>query len=366
MREPLGINRTTILLAVSVMQICIASLLLNSLRMENWSAVLAEDSEGYILAARFFSGMDTPAESLPLLKYRLFSPLIPCVASLVGRMMPLEYAFLLLNCFFWMASVYLVYRLSAALFNGQIAYCCALLFTSSLPLIVWGLPIMVDMGSFFMAGLNCLLIINRSQKRTERLLLAVTLALAVLTKPNLISLVLFYVLYVGAGKEFGTAAVITAVALMLVGVVYLLLGLTVEDFLALGYLRHRGFMYVANAFLFCFHWGLPLALWGFAAEKKHRAFYLAYFISSFGCYLAFVHNPRLLFITFPAVLPLAARGMELLTRAAAPRWSFQPQRMLTYLTVCYMLTSNILAGIYLYITRVLQYRSIEGVRNFLG
>jgi hypothetical protein len=66
------------------------------------------------------------------------------------------------------------------------------------------------------------------------------------------------------------------------------------------------------------------------------------------------------------VLPLAAQGMELLAREAAPRWSFQPQRMLTSLTVCYMLISNMLAGIYLYITRVLQYRSIEGVRNFLG
>jgi len=359
-------NRTAILLAVTVTQIIIASLLLNYLRMENWSAVFAEDSEGYMLAARFFSGMDTPVESLPLLKYRLFSPLIPCLASLIGRFMPLEYAFLLLNCFFWMASVFLIYRLCAALLNGQLGYCCALLFTSSLPLIVWGLPIMVDMGSFFMAGLNCLLIINRSQRREAWLLLALTLGLAILTKPNLISLVIFFMLYAGAGKTFGKAAVVAAVALMLVGGVYLLLGLTVEDFLALGYLRHRGFVYVANAFLFCFHWGLPLVLWGFAAEKKHRAFYLAYLISSFGCYLAFVHNPRLLFITFPAVLPLTARGMELLAQEAASRWSFQPQRMLTCLTVCYMLTSNILAGIYLYITRVLQYRSIENVSNFLG
>ncbi len=366
MKEPLGTHRTAILLAVAVIQICIAALLLNALRMENWSAVIAEDSEGYVLAARFFSGMDTPAESLPLLQYRLFSPLIPFLASLIGRLMPLEHAFLLLNCFFWMTSVFLVYRLSAALLNGQLGYCCALLFTTSIPLIVWGLPIMVDMGSFVMAGLNCLLIINRPQRRAAWLLLACTLGLAILTKPNLISLVIFLMLYAGAGKEFGKAAVVAAGTLMLVGGVYLLLGLTAEDFRTLGYLRHRGVVYVANAFLFCFHWGLPLALWGFAAEKKHRAFYLAYFISTFGCYLAFVHNPRLLFITFPAVLPLAVRGMELLAREAAARWRTQPQRMLASLVVGYMLTSNILAGLYLYLTRVLQYRSIEGVKNLLG
>jgi 4-amino-4-deoxy-L-arabinose transferase-like glycosyltransferase len=364
MKEALGINRTAILLATAAMQMCIAALLLNYLSMENWSAVFAEDSEGYILAARFFSGMDTPVASLPLLKYRLFSPLIPFLASLIGRLFPLEYSFLLLNCFFWMMSAYLVYRLSAVLLNRQLAYCCALLFTTSLPLIVWGLPIMVDMASFFMAVLNCLLMVKRPQRQAAWLLLVVTLALAVLTKPNLISLAIFFVLYAGVEKELGKAAAVIAVALLLVGGVYLLLGLTVEDFLALGYLRHRGFVYVANAFVFCFHWGMPLALWGFAAEKKHRAFYLAYCISSFGCYLAFVHNPRLLFITFPAVLPLAVQGMDLLSREAAVRWRIQPQRLFTYLAVSYVLTSNILAGTYLYITRVLQYRSIESVSNF--
>jgi hypothetical protein len=31
-----------------------------------------------------------------------------------------------------------------------------------------------------------------------------------------------------------------------------------------------------------------------------------------------------------------------------------------------MLTSTMLAAVYLYITRVLQYRSIEGVKHLLG
>lgn len=359
-------NRTSILFAISVVQIFIASLLLNFLSMENWSAVIAEDSEGYILAARFFSGMETPVESIELLKYRLFSPLIPFLASLIGRLIPLKYAFLPLNCFFWISSVYLVYQLSAVLLDRQLAYCSALLFTTSLPLIVWGLPVMVDMGSFFMAALSCLLIMNRPQPRAAWLLLALMLALAILTKPNLISLLIFFMLYAGLGKEYGKIVMVTAVSLLLVGGVYLLLGLQVEDFLTLGYLRHRGLVYVTNALVFCFHWGIPLALWGFAAGKKHRAFYLTYFISTFGCYLAFVHNPRLLFITFPAVFPLVVRGMEQLTRKAAARWSMDPQRMLTCLTICYVLTSNILAGIYLYVTRVLQYRSVESISNFLG
>jgi 4-amino-4-deoxy-L-arabinose transferase-like glycosyltransferase len=366
MKDQSETNRLFFLLAISVVQILISSLLLNYLSMENWSAVFAEDSEGYILAARFFSGLDAPPESLQLLKYRLFSPLIPLLASLIGRIVPLEYAFFILNCFLWIAAVYLVYRLSEMLLNPQLAYCSALLFATSLPLIVWGLPIMVDMASFFMAALSCLLIINGSHKKAAWPLLALTLALAILTKPNLISLVLFFVFYAGGGKEYGKAVLVTGVSLSLVGGIYLLLGLRLEDFLTLGYLRHRGPVYVANALVFCFHWGLPLAAWGFTAAQKHRSFYLTYLLSAFGCYLAFVHNPRLLFITFPAVLPLVVQGMELLTRETARRWSLHPQRFLTSLTVGYMLTSNILAALYLYITRVLQYRSVESITNFPG
>jgi len=366
MRERPGMNRTSILLAIAMVQIVISSLLLNYLRMGNWSAVFAEDSEGYILAARFFSGNEIPAASLPLLKYRLFSPLLPFLASLLGRIIPLEYAFLLLNCLLWLCSVYLIYRLSAVLLKPQLAYYCALLFTSSLPLIVWGLPIMVDMGAFFLVVMNCLLIIKSSQKKRVWLLLALTLPLAMLTKPNLICLVIFFALYAGFGKEYGKTVMVVAVTLMLVGGVYLSLGLTLEDFRTMGYLRHRGFVYVVNALIFCFHWGIPLALWGFAAEKNHRTFYLTYLVSSFGCYLTFVHNPRLLFITFPAVLPLVVQGMELCAQKAAERWRIQPQRLLTSLVAYYMLTSNLLAVVYLYITRVLQYRSIESIKHFLG
>lgn len=365
MKDRQGINYTSTLLLLSLAEMLVSSLLLTYLNMGNWSAVLAEDSEGYILVARFFSGHNAPAPSLPLLRYRLFSPLVPCLASLLARIMPLEHAFLMLNCFFWLSSVYLVYRFSAVLLNRTLGYYCALIFTTSLPLIVWGLPVMVDMAAFFMAVLNCFIITHPSQSRAVRMLVALTLPLAVLTKPNLISLVIFIAFYSGLRKEYGSMAAVGAVTLMLVGGVYLSLGLTIQDFLALGYLRHRGFVYVVNALIFCFHWGIPLALWGFYAERDNRAFYLTYLVSTFGCYLAFVHNPRLLFITFPAVLPLIVRGIALCSERFAGQWHLTPRQLLTTLTAGFMLTSNLLAAFYLYITRVLQYRSIETLGDLL-
>ena len=193
----------------------------------------------------------------------------------------------------------------------------------------------------------------------------VALTLAILTKPNLISLLIFLVLYAGMQKQYGRVLSVLSVSGIVVGGIYLFLGLGIEDFLTYGYLRHRGTFYVANALVFCFHWGLPLAVWGFLRGKEHRIFYLTYLVSTFGCYLSFVHNPRLLFIVFPAVLPLVTSGMEACAHKAEHFRNGKPGRSLVALVYCYMLTSTLLAALYLYITRVLQYRSIESISNLL-
>ena len=367
MREALRTNRTVILFFVSLIQMFIAVLLLNNLSMEGWSVIQAEDSEGYLLAARFFLGEDTPADSLPLLKYRLFSPLVPFAAALLARLMPLKYTFLLLNCLLWLVSVHLFYRFSKRLLTERLAYYCALLFASSLPLTIWGLPIMVDMAAFFFTILTCLLVTQPdAKKKSTYPVLALTLSLAILTKPSLVSLLIFFVLYAGIQKQYGRVLSVLSVSVIVVGGTYLFLGLGIEDFLTYGYLRHRGVFYVVNALVFCFHWGLPLALWGFLREKQYRLFYLTYLVSTFGCYLSFVHNPRLLFVIFPAVLPLVISGMEACAHKIAYLRKDKPGRGLVPLVYSYMLTSTMLAALYLYITRVLQYRSIEGVKHLLG
>ena len=360
-------KRVIILILVSLLQMAVSTLLLNNLSMENWSVIYAEDSQGYLLVARYFLGEEIPYSSLPLLKYRLFSPVVPFIASLVARIFPLKYTFLFLNFCFWFVSVYLFYRFSKNLLNEKLAYYCALLFTTSLPLIVWGLPIMVDMAAFFFAVLNCLVITHLStDKRSRFLIVALTLSLAILTKPNLFSLLLFFILYAIFQKQYVRILAVVIITLILVGGVYLHLDLGLEDFLAYGYLRHQGFFYLLNSLVFCFHWGVPLAVWGFYLERGQRNFYLTYLASTFGCYLLFVHNPRLMFIVYPAVLPLVVRGIEASAQRVANRWQQKPDRTIAILVFGYVLTSNILTVLYLFITRVLQYRSIEGLKQLLG
>ena len=360
------INRMIILILVSIFQMVVSALMLNNLSMENWSAIYAEDSEGYLLVAHCFLGEEISSSSLPLLKYRLLSPVVPFIASFLARFLPLEGAFLFLNCCFWLLSVCLFYQFSKSLLREEMAYYCALLFTTSLPLIIWGLPIMADMASFFFAILNCLLITRfLSDKRRAYLIIVLTIPLAILTKPNLVSLFLFFILYAVSQKQYFRIFPVVFGTLILVGGVYLYLDLGIEDFLTYGYLRHQGLFYVVNALVFCFHWGLPLAFWGFWLEKCKKSFYLTYLISTLACYLIFVHNPRLIFIVYPAVLPLVVRGIEACAYRLANRWQQKPERAITALVVSYMLTSNILTVIYLFITRVYQYRSIESLKHLL-
>ena len=361
------INRMTILILVSIFQIVVSVIMLNNLSMENWSAIYAEDSKGYLLVARYFLGEEISSSALPLLRYRLFSPVVPFMASLLARFLPLECAFLLLNCFFWLITVCLFYQFSKSLIREELAYYCALLFTTSLPLIIWGLPIMADMAAFFFAILNCLLITRLlSDKKHAYLIIVLTIPLAILTKPNLFSLFLFFILYAVSQKQYFRIFPVVFGTLILVGGVYLYLDLGIEDFLTYGYLRHQGLFYVVNALVFCFHWGLPLAIWGFWLEKGRRKFYLTYLISTFGCYLIFVHNPRLIFVIYPAVLPLIIGGIEACAYRLADRWHKIPERAITVLVISYMLTSNILTVLYLFITRVFQYRSVESLKQLLG
>jgi len=60
------------------------------------------------------------------------------------------------------------------------------------------------------------------------------------------------------------------------------------------------------------------------------------------------------------------KGMEFCAQKVAQHWHCKPENIITVLVCSYMLTSVLLAVLYLYITRVLQYRSVESIQPLLG
>jgi hypothetical protein len=361
---------------LTLLQIALSALYLNSLsRIENWSAVFAEDSRGYLLVADYFQGVAIPADELPLLRYRLFSPLVPFVASLLGTLTGIPAAFLIINILLWLITSLLFYEfLKIVLEDAFFAFTGAAIFSTSLPMIEWALPVMVDMGSYFFACLIPLLYLrlfysgpNPSpcgsflQGRDIRgeVGLGLCLALAMLTKPMLIILLLFVLFSLIYEKRYTRIPATCMLPILLVSVVYSFFSLSYNDFTTFGSPRHRGLIYFFTAALFCYHGGWLFLSRGWKSAASYRHLYLIYIIAFAGPYLLFVHNPRLFFLSYPAVIALIVQGIQAFCKER--RYTLQT---CAALLGAYILTSNVLTVFHLYIMRCLKIRDWEGLVLF--
>jgi 4-amino-4-deoxy-L-arabinose transferase-like glycosyltransferase len=362
--------RSRFLIFVSLFSLCILEMAVSSLLLENfsrmgWSATFAEDSDGYLLVARYFSGERIAYASQALLRYRLFSPFIPFVVSLLGKMFPLTSAFFLLNSFLWIGATFFFYFfIQDLLKRDDLALACSIIFTTSLPVLVWGLPIMVDMGAYFFVAL-----ILYSDQKIKTLksaaVLGIVTGLAILTKPTLTSVLLFLIISHAGKGGWRRALIIAGVSGALVSSVYFSLGLEVKDFLSYSSPRHQGVFYVLNAFFFCFHAGLVFVFFSWKTFKEESRFYILFILSVLSFYLPFVHNPRLLFMLYPAMIPLISVGAKEISHRLSDRFH-RDGKLFFCLTILFMVVlSHVLTACYLYITRTIGWRSIEDLLKIL-
>jgi 4-amino-4-deoxy-L-arabinose transferase-like glycosyltransferase len=378
------------LIVLTILQIGLAAMYLNTLsRIDNWSAVYAEDSKGYLLVADFYMGRELSAQDIPLMKYRLFSPVIPFAASILGKFIGVPAAFLCINFILWNLTALILYELLKILIKGNYAaFVGAAIFTTSLPLIEWGLPIMVDMGAYFFACLIPYLYLKlfhpqegeRVQSgfpssgsiRGERalqiegdiyknILLGLCLGLAILTKPLLITALFFVLLSLLYTKRYRSALMLFSLPVLLVAAVYWLLGLSAGDFTAFSAPRHRGVIYLLTAAFFCFHWGWFFFWRGWKTAEENKQFYILYIITFISPFVFFVHNPRLFFLAYPSVIPLIASGMNTKYTKAVRIGTASP-----LLLAGYIITSNALAVFHLYVMRHLKIRDWEGLVDFFS
>lgn len=336
----------TVLVVLTVVQIAVSAVLLNTLsRIHDWSAVYGEDSTGYLLVAAYFAGHPIAEADVPLMRYRFFNPVVPGLASVLGRFVGIEAGFLAINVLLWIATVLLLYEMAGFL--------AAALFTTAMPMIEWGLPVMLDTGAFFFAVLTVFLFLRWKDGPLSRaVLLGLVTALAILVKPTLLALALFVGLAWLFERRWLHAAVCGLVAGLLPLAWYLLMDLGVEDFTRFGSPRHQGIVYLLTAAGFCFHWGWLFLPAGWRREDRLRRTYVLYALAFLVSFLPFVHSPRLFFLVFPAVIPLIAKGME--AGGKGRRW-----------LAAWILTSNLLAAFHLYVMRTLAIRDLEQLRELL-
>jgi 4-amino-4-deoxy-L-arabinose transferase-like glycosyltransferase len=344
----------TILVVLTLVQIAVSAVLLNTLsRINDWSAVYGEDSTGYLLVASYFAGHPIAEADVPLMRYRLFNPVVPGLASILGRFAGIEAGFLAINVLLWTATTLLLYEMVRWTDGEETGFLAAALFTTAMPMIEWGLPVMLDTGAFFFAVLTVFLFLRWKDGPLSRaVLLGVVVALAILVKPTLLTLALFVGLSWLFERRWLHAVVCGLVAGLLPLAWYLALGLGVDDFTRFGSPRHQGIVYLLVAAFFCFHWGWLFVPLGWRRETQLRRTHVLYFLAFLVSFLPFVHSPRLLFLAFPALIPLIAKGMAAVGKRRG--W-----------LVAWVLTSNVLAALHLYVMRTLAIRDLEQLRQLL-
>jgi 4-amino-4-deoxy-L-arabinose transferase-like glycosyltransferase len=224
---------------------------------------------------------------------------------------------------------------------------------------------MVDMGAYFFIAL-IILLGRRLKTYKGAAVTGLITGLAILTKPTLVSVLLFLILYQVSIRAGGRALLIAGVSVILVMiVVYYSLGLEFKDFLSHSTPRHRGVVYVLNSLFFCFHGGLILVFWGWKELKENRRFYVLFSVSVLFFYLPFVHNPRLLFMIYPAVIPLICAGADTLSQGLSERFHRDKKSVFRLIIFLLVLVSNILTVFYLSVTRTFALRSIEDLLKIL-
>lgn len=335
------------LILLCVVQMAVSAAMLETLgKARGWGLFRGEDSEGYELVARWATGEVVPEADQPALRYRLFNPVLPVLAGWWGEVVGLEWAFLTINVAAWILGTLAVRRFAAGLWGDEVGFVAAALYTTSLPLIEWGLPMMLDAAAFAFTAAFLAEWVRRPEATVR---FGAWLALGVLLKPPLLCLVLFAGLSCALDRRWRRGALIGGLATVLVLATYAALGLTWQDFARFGEPRHRGLAYLATAGFFAFH-GLAIAAL-FQAPREpatRRRVWLAYLVASLATFLPFVHSPRLAFQTFAAVLPLAAAWI--VGRSAPIRW-----------VVAAIAGSNLLAAAHLFVMRRLEIRDLASL-----
>jgi hypothetical protein len=353
------------LIALCLAQMAVAALCLETVgKARGWGLWRGEDSEGYELVARWAVGGDVAADEQPALRYRLFNPVVPVIAGWLGRLVGLDLAFLALNAACWVAGAFALRRFAGRVWDADVGDVAAVLYATALPLIEWGLPMMLDAAAFaFTAGFLALWVDRGAAEADDAgrvaastpVSLGLLLGLGLLVKPPLLCLVMFAVGSWALERRWLGALALGVFAALPPLALYAVLGLTLEDFQRFGGPRHQGALYLASAAAVAFHLVGLLALAQIRHEPRARfRVWGIYAAAALATYLPFVHSPRLFFQVFAAILPLAAAWIVARGRA---RWRW---------VAASVLTSNALAVLHLFVMRRLQIRDLKALWESLS
>lgn len=293
------------------------------------------DTDEYLETAKWYK--DGSGEEYPL---RIQRPLQILTVLLVEPWLGVDGAFVFINSLFYIASIPFFYLFSKRLLvNSRDAVASTILFEFSFCVLYWGLAILTDMLVWLVMCVSFYLLhrISVDWKRRDILMLATIIGIGIINKESVVAaglMLIFMILvkHVRESRPFIQTSIRVAVPLLIMAAPFLAVQVAILVHFGPGYsffdyhLFHstgtvRGELwYLPITFVIAFNIALLFYPFGVRQFLRSNTMYSAksYLASLLILLLPVVvfeqYSPRLSFLVFPLVLPVAAAGMARLPK----------------------------------------------------
>jgi hypothetical protein len=304
----------------------------------NYNMVLV-DTQAYVPSVYFLQDKPLWDEDMDrvLLSYAFKRPVEIAIASFVEPFVGVRQAYAMINVLLYMITSIITYYYMKRLFanqkNGEtIAYIAALLFTMSLPLIIYASRVLVDVAGYLALIIGLWIIDMRLEKEhitwKDHLTISIMIGFFMLVRDAVVILypyyALKYLLRNGINIEYIKKKGVDLWPLIFtllpqwMFITYFNVGsilagkgvmITAGKYSLLGWIK----FIIVHAAAFHIAWIFAMITFVLDKDKKRRFFYTVYLISSFtyliGIQLVALTSPRFSMVLFPAVLAAAAYGI---------------------------------------------------------
>lgn len=285
------------------------------------------DSPGYMATAHFFQGKAT----MQAAGFRLLRPVVPFLASLVNYFLDIRDSFAVVNLVIWCATAILMFYFSKLLTKDDFtALFSSAVFTTAIPLLLFGDAVLTDMAGYFFILLGTFLVIKWDLPRAtfQRVCIAgLMLAVGILSRENVASVLSFALAWTILSRgSFRRTIILIGISIGIPLLWSLAVGVSYAAWYSQGGLvfaaGHQQIGPVTKALRLLgsvqYAFGrypeiLVLAALGLLAIKDtgYLKTHVSIWVGALAVILAWpIVDTRFTFILFPSIFPLAGAGMR--------------------------------------------------------
>lgn len=286
------------------------------------------DSPSYIAAAHFFQGEGRPSGNA---EFRLLRPVVPFLASILNYFLDIHTTFAVVNLVLWCATAMLMFYFSKMLTKDDLAALfSSAVFTTAIPLLLFGDAVLTDMAGYFFILLGTFLVIKWDVPRATFRRVCITgliLAVGILSRENVASVLIF----VGAWSILSKGSIRRTIILIVISVGIPFLWSIAVGLSYTAWYTQGGLLFAANnqqlglvtkilRLLGSIQYAfgkfpeiLILAALGLLAIKDtgYLKTHVSIWIGALAVILAWpIIDTRFTFILFPSIFPLAGTGID--------------------------------------------------------